>query len=90
MRASTLGLLVCIAGTGAASAQSTVVTTNIERDAEGRVTTITSTSERGTERTDYTSTTPGSLEPAQETKTFEPAERGYNPLGHGGYRPLGR
>jgi YD repeat-containing protein len=82
MRTPTVCLLIWLTGTVAASAQST----NIERDPHGRVSSVTSTTERGTERTDYTYTPTG----RQETTTFEPAQRGYNPLGRGGYHPLGR
>jgi len=79
----TCGLL-WLACTAAAEAQSVI--TNIERDAQGRVSTVTSTSDRGTMRTEIvrngTST--------QATTTYERTNRGYNPLGQGGYRPLGR
>ncbi len=85
MKTPTVCLLIWITGTVAASAQS-IITTDIERDPEGRVSSVTSTDERGTARTDYTYTATG----RQETTTFEPAQRGYNPLGHGGYHPLGR
>jgi hypothetical protein len=85
MKTPTVCLLFWIAGTIAASAQSTI-TTDIQRDYQGRVSSITTTAERGTERTDYLYTATG----RQETTTFEPAQRGYNPLGHGGYHPLGR
>jgi hypothetical protein len=79
MRTPTVCLLIWLTGTVAASAQSTI-TTNIERDPHGRVSSVTSTTERGTERTDYTYTPTG----RQETTTFEQAQRGYNPLGRGG------
>jgi len=46
----TCGLL-WLAGTAAASAQSVI--TNIERNAQGRVSTVTSTSDRGTVRTEF-------------------------------------
>ena len=85
MKTPTICLLIWITGTVAASAQSTI-TTNVERDPYGRVSSVTSTTDRGTERTDYTYTATG----RQETTTFEPAQRGYNPLGRGGYHPLGR
>ena len=79
----TCGLL-WLACTAAASAQSVI--TNIERDTQGRVSTVTSTSSRGTTRTEFvhkgTST--------QATTTYERANSGYNPLGQGGYKPLGR
>ncbi|MBX9840907.1 MAG: hypothetical protein K2Z80_03760 [Xanthobacteraceae bacterium] len=82
-------LMLCcgfiLAGTATASAQR-VITTNIERDNQGRVSSITSTSERGTTRTEFTHTPTGT----QATTTHEPAKPSYNPLGQGGYRPLGR
>ena len=84
MRTPTICFLVLITGTVAASAQS-IFTTNIERDPFGRVSSVTSTDERGTTRTDFTYTATG----RQETTTFEPAQHGYNPLGRGGYHPLG-
>jgi hypothetical protein len=85
MKTPTVCLLIWITGTVAASAQS-IITTNIERDPYGRVSSVTSTDERGTTRTDFAYTATG----RQETTTFEPAQRGYNPLGRGGYHPLGR
>jgi hypothetical protein len=99
MRTLIVGLLFCASATAAASAQSSSVTTTapvsaqsssvttiVERDRQGRVSIITSRSEDGTARTEFIYTPTGS----QETTTFEPAERGYHPLGHGGYHPLGR
>ena len=81
-------LMICgllwLAGTAAASAQTVI--TNIERNAQGRVSTVTSTSDRGTVRTQFVHT--GSR--TQATTTYERANSGYNPLGQGGYRPLGR
>jgi hypothetical protein len=85
MRTATVCLLIWMTGTIIASAQS-IITTNIERDPQGRVSSVTSTDERGTTRTDFAYTATG----RQETTTFEPAQRGYNPLGRGGYHPLGR
>jgi hypothetical protein len=76
--------LLWLACTAAASAQSVI--TNIERDTQGRVSTVTSTSDRGTVRTQFVHT--GSR--TQATTTYERANGGYNPLGQGGYRPLGR
>jgi len=80
----TCGLL-WLACTAAASAQSVI--TNIERDSQGRVSTITSTSDRGTMRTEIVRNGTS----AQATTTYERTNRGgYNPLGQGGYHPLGR
>lgn len=85
MRTPTVCLLIFLTGTVAASAQS-AVTTNIVRDPQGRISSITTTSESGTARTNYAYTVTGT----QETTTFEPAQRGYHPLGRSGYHPLGR
>ena len=79
----TCGLL-WLACTAAASAQSVI--TNIERDAKGRVSTITSTSDRGTVRTEVVHNGTNS----RATTTYQRANSGYNPLGQGGYHPLGR
>jgi hypothetical protein len=79
----TCGLL-WLACTATASAQSVI--TNIERDSQGRVSTITSTSDRGTTRTEVVHNGTNS----RATTTYERANPGYNPLGHGGYKPLGR
>ena len=78
----TCGLL-WLACTAAASAQSVI--TNIERDNKGRVSTVTSKGERGTVRTDVVHSGTNS----RATTTYERAS-GYNPLGQGGYKPLGR
>jgi hypothetical protein len=78
----TCGLL-WLACTAAASAQSVI--TNIERDNKGRVSKITSTSDRGIVRTDVVHSGTNS----RATTTYERAS-GYNPLGQGGYKPLGR
>jgi hypothetical protein len=77
--------LLWLACTAAASAQSVVIT-NIERDTQGRVSTITSTSNRGTMRTEVVHNGTNS----RATTTYERANSGYNPLGQGGYHPLGR
>lgn len=79
----TCGLL-WLACTAAASAQSVI--TNIERDSQGRVSTVTSTGSRGTVRTEFVHNGTHT----QATTTYERASGGYNPLGQGGYRPLGR
>jgi hypothetical protein len=78
----TCGLL-WLACTAAASAQSVI--TNIERDNKGRVSKITSTSDRGIVRTDVVHSRTNS----RATTTYDRAS-GYNPLGQGGYKPLGR
>ena len=78
-------VVMCVAvSAGVASAQSVI--TNIERNAQGRVSTVTSTSDRGTVRTEFVHS--GSR--TQATTTYERANSGYNPLGQGGYKPLGR
>jgi hypothetical protein len=86
MRKWTVCAFLVLAATTAASAQR-VITTNIERDNQGRVSTITSTGQNGTTRTEFTHTPTGT----QAITTHERTKPGgYNPLGHGGYRPLGR
>jgi hypothetical protein len=86
MRKLILCSFLILAGTAAASAQR-VITTNIERDNQGRVSTITSTSQNGMTRTEITHTPTG----AQAKTTYDRNQApGYNPLGQGGYRPLGR
>jgi hypothetical protein len=81
----TAGLLL-IAGIAAASAQ-TIINTDVERDSNGRISSITSSSNRGTMRTDYTYSGTG----IQSTTTYDRRPPGaYNPLGAGGYKPLGR
>ncbi|MBX9824456.1 MAG: hypothetical protein K2Y27_05615 [Xanthobacteraceae bacterium] len=91
MKTLTACLLISITGTIAASAQSTTTsTTDVQRDPQGRVSSITTTTQRGTERTDYLYTGTGPQETTHETTTFEPAQRGYHPLGRSGYHPLGR
>jgi hypothetical protein len=86
MRKLILCSLLVLAGTAAASAQR-VITTNIERDNQGRVSTITSTSPNGTTRTEFTHTPTSTQAKTTYQRNQAP---GYNPLGQGGYRPLGR
>jgi hypothetical protein len=86
VRGIIVAALGLIAGTVAVSAQA-VIKTDIERDYNGRVSSVTSTGNRGTVRTDYTY----SGDNVQAVTTFErKAPGGYNPLGQGGYKPLGR
>jgi len=79
----TCGLL-WLACTAGASAQSVI--TNIERDNQGRVSTVTSKGERGTVRTEFVHSGTNT----RATTTYERANSSYNPLGQGGYKPLGR
>ena len=82
---TTVGLLL-IAGVASASAQS-IIKTDIERDYNGRVSSVTSSSDRGTARTDFTYN--GTNVHAVTTYDRRPPGA-YNPLGAGGYKPLGR
>ena len=82
---TTVGLLL-IAGVVSASAQS-IIKTDIERDYNGRVSSVTSSSDRGTARTDFTYS--GTNVHAVTTYDRRPPGA-YNPLGAGGYKPLGR
>ncbi len=80
-----VGLLL-IAGLTTASAQA-IIKTDIERDYNGRVSSVTSTSARGTARTDFTYSGTN----VQAVTTIDRRPPGaYNPLGAGGYKPLGR
>jgi hypothetical protein len=86
MRKWTVCAFLVLAASTAASAQR-VITTNIERDNQGRVSTITSTSPNGTTRTEFTHTPTSTQAKTTYQRNQAP---GYNPLGQGGYRPLGR
>ena len=84
-RIATVGLLL-IGGLASAAAQS-IIKTDIERDYNGRVSSVTSTSDRGTARTNFTYSGTN----VQAVTTYDRRPPGsYNPLGAGGYRPLGR
>lgn len=80
-----VGLLL-LGGLATATAQS-IIKTDVERDYNGRVSSVTSTSDRGTARTNFTYSGTN----VQAVTTYDRRPPGaYNPLGAGGYRPLGR
>jgi hypothetical protein len=81
----TAGLLL-IVGVTAASAQ-TIIRTDIERDSNGRVSSVTSSSDRATARTEFTY---GDTNVKAVTTLDRRPPGAYNPLGAGGYKPLGR
>jgi len=78
--------LILIAGLATASAQ-TIIRTDIERDSNGRVSSVTSSSDRATARTDFTY---GDTNVRAVTTIDRRPPGAYNPLGAGGYKPLGR
>jgi hypothetical protein len=81
----TAGLFL-IVGVTAASAQ-TIIRTDIERDSNGRVSSVTSSSDRATARTEFTY---GDTNVKAVTTLDRRPPGAYNPLGAGGYKPLGR
>lgn len=81
----TAGLLL-IASIAAASAQ-TIIRTDVERDSNGRVSSVTSSSDRASMRTDFTY---GDTNVKAVTTYDRRPPGAYNPLGAGGYKPLGR
>jgi hypothetical protein len=82
---ATVGLLL-VGSLATASAQS-IIKTDIERDYNGRISSVTSTSDRGTARTDFSYSGTN----VQAVTTYDRRPPGaYNPLGAGGYKPLGR
>ena len=86
MRSIVTAGLILIAGITAASAQA-VIRTDIERDHNGRVSSVTSSSDRGTARTEFTYSDTN----VKAVTTIDRRPPGaYNPLGAGGYKPLGR